>query len=57
MLQVVLDGKPSQEYQVQLNAGVAQCSFFGPTLFVLYINNFLDDVACNITIYTDDFNL
>ena len=47
-LRVVLDGKPSQEYQV--NAGVPQ----GPTLFLLYINELPDDVICNIAIYTDD---
>ena len=31
-LQVVLDGKSSQEYPV--NAGVPQCSILGPTLFL-----------------------
>ena len=51
-LQVVLDGKSSQEYPV--NAGVPQGSIFGPTIFLLYINNLPDDVICNIAIYADD---
>ena len=54
-LQVVLDGKCSQEYQV--NAGVPQGSILGPALFLLYINNPPDDVVCNIAIYADDSTL
>ena len=51
-LQVVLDGKSSQEYPV--NAGVPQGSILGPTLFLLYINDLPDDVICNIAIYADE---
>ena len=51
-LQVVLDGKSSQEYPV--NAGVPQGSILGLTLFLLYINDFPDSVICDIAIYTDD---
>ena len=54
-LQVVLDGKCSQEYPV--NAGVPQGSLLSPTLFLLYINDLPDDVICNISIYADDTTL
>ena len=54
-LQVVLDGKSSQEYPV--NAGVPEGSILGPTPSLLYINDFPDDVICNIAIYTDDTTL
>ena len=54
-LQVVLDGKSSQEYPV--NAGVPQSSIVGPTLFLLYINDLPDDVVCDIAIYADDTTL
>ena len=52
---MVLNGEFSQEYPV--NAGVPQGSTFGPTLFLLYINELLDDGVCNIAIYADDTTL
>ena len=54
-IRVVLDGKSSQEYPV--NAGAPQGSILGPTLFLLYINDLLDDVICDIAIYADDSTL
>ena len=52
---MVLDGKSSQEYQV--NAGVLQGSILGPTLFLLYINDLPDDIIRNIAICSDDTTL
>ena len=55
MVQVVLDGKSSQEYPI--NVGVSQGFILGPTLFLLYINDLPDDVICDIAIYADDTTL
>ena len=55
MRSIILDGQFSQEYPV--NAGVPQGYIIGPTIFLLYINDLLHDVICNIAIYADDTTL
>ena len=52
---MVVDGKSSQEYPV--HTGVPQGSIFGPTLFLLYITDFLNDVICDSAIYADNTTL
>ena len=52
---MVLDGESFQEYSI--NVGDPQGSILGPTLFLLYINNFPDYIICNIVIYADDATL
>ena len=52
---MVPDEKSSQEYPV--NAVVPQGSIFGPTPFLLYSNDLLDDIICDIIIYTHDTTL
>ena len=52
---MIQDENYSQEYPD--NAEVHQGSILGPALLLLYINDLIDDVICNITVYPDDATL
>ena len=52
---MVPDGRSSQDYPV--NAGVSQGSIYGPTLFLLYINDLPDDVVYSIAVYVENTTL
>ena len=52
---VVLPGGVSNSCQVR--AGVPQGSILGPLLFLIYINNIVDDIQANINLFADDTSL
>ena len=51
-IQVVLDGHKSEVHDI--SAGVPQGSILGPLLFLIYINDIVKDIECNISLYADD---
>ena len=51
-LRFVVDSKSSSDFAV--NTGVPQGSILGPTVFLLFINIFLDDIISRIGICADD---
>ena len=52
---VVLNGQCSSWMDVQ--AGVPQGSILGPLLFLIYINNLLDNLVSNLKLFADDTSL
>jgi hypothetical protein len=52
---VVINGKESSWKTV--NAGVPQGSIFVPLLFLIFINDIIDEVNCPIKLFTDDTSI
>ena len=53
---MVLDGNLHKNIQLMLKV-LKKRSIFGPTLFLLNINDLPDDIICGIAIYADDTTL
>ena len=52
---VVINGKESSWKTV--NAGVPQGSILGPLLFLIFINDIVDEVNCPIKLFADDTSI
>ena len=52
---VVIPGGTSE--WVEIKAGVPQGSILGPLLFILYINDIVNDIHCGIRLFADDTSL
>ena len=54
-VRVVIDGCSSDWCKV--SAGVPQGSILGPLFFLIYINDIVDGITCDISLYADDIAL
>ena len=51
-MRVVLDGAKSRWFNIF--TGVPQGSILGPLLFLIYVNDLVDNLECEISLYADD---
>lgn len=52
---VVIEGNRSQVFDIK--AGVPQGSILGPILFLIFINDIVNEIFCNIKLFADDTSL
>ena len=52
---VVVEGSASS--YTEIKAGVPQGSILGPLMFLIYINDIVNDLGCNIHLFADDTSL
>ena len=52
---VVLNGQNSSWANIE--AGVPQGSILGPLLFLIYVNDLLDNLSANVKLFADDTSL
>ena len=52
---VVLNGQSSEWREI--NSGVPQGSILGPLLFLIFVNDLVDDLACDAFLFADDTSL
>ena len=54
-IRTVVHGKSSDWYKI--SAGVPQGSILGQLLFLIYVNDIVEDIKCEILLYADDTSL
>ena len=52
---VIINGQESE--LIEINAGVPQGSILGPLFFLIFINDIVNDICCNIKLFADDTSI